>query len=308
MLRNAFWILAGITLMGPGAVDAYDREPISVFVSIAPQKYFVQQIGKSLVDVQTMVQPGASPHNYEPKPRQMAALAKSRAYFAIGVHFESVWLQKISAVNPEMKIVHTEEGIAKYPVAAGFRHDDGGPDEEHGDRARPGAAAADHAGGGLDPHIWLSPPLVKQQAYRIMAALVELDPQHEDAYTANYRQLVASIDQLDNEIKAVVAGKDGMPFVVFHPAWGYFARAYGLKQIPIEVEGKSPKPAQLAALIAFARRNQIRVVFAQPQFSAKSAALIAGEIGGRVVFADPLAEDWAANLRTVTETFRTAWR
>jgi zinc transport system substrate-binding protein len=92
--------------------------------------------------------------------------------------------------------------------------------------------------------------------------------------------------------------------MVFHPAWGYFAHAYGLKQVPIEIEGKDPKPAQLKELIQHARENGIKVVFVQPQFSTKSAELVAREIGGQVAFANPLAEDWMANLRQVADKFR----
>ena len=75
-------------------------EKVTVFVSILPQKYFVQQIGKDLVDVQVMVQPGASPATYEPKPRQMAAIGKTDIYFSIGVPFENTWLSKIATSNP----------------------------------------------------------------------------------------------------------------------------------------------------------------------------------------------------------------
>ena len=93
---------------------------------------------------------------------------------------------------------------------------------------------------------------------------------------------------------------------MFHPAWGYFAHAYGLKQVPIEIEGKDPKPAQLQELIQHARENNIKVVFVQPQFSTKSAKLVAREIRGQVAFADPLAEDWMANLREVADKFQSA--
>ena len=96
--------------------------------------------------------------------------------------------------------------------------------------------------------------------------------------------------------------------MVFHPAWGYFADTYGLKQIPVEIEGKNPKPAQLMALIEYANQNDIKVIFVQPQFSAKSAEVIARGIGGHVVVADPLAADWAANLRKVSREFKAALR
>ena len=271
--------------------DVYANEKLPIFVSIVPQKYFVQQIGKELVDVQTMVQPGASPAIYEPKPKQMTDLSKAKIYFAIGVPFEKAWLQKIAVTNPKMNVIHTDHGIKKLAMAA--HHHDG----EEGDHN-------DH--GGLDPHIWLSPQLVKVQAHTIMAALVKIDPTHQSVYQANFKDFSTRIDRLDADIKKIFAGKKKLQFMVFHPSWGYFAQAYGLTQVPIEIEGKEPKPAQLRGLIQHARKDGIKVIFVQPQFSTKSARLIAHEIGGQVVAADPLAKDWMANLRAVADKFKTA--
>jgi zinc transport system substrate-binding protein len=152
----------------------------------------------------------------------------------------------------------------------------------------------------------LSPPLVKIQARTILAALQDADPALRSDYAANFNAFVALIDQLDADLKKTFTGRKGLQFMVFHPAWGYFAHAYGLKQVPIEVEGKDPKPAQLKELIQHARENGVKVVFVQPQFSAKSAKLVAQEIGGQVAFADPLAEDWMANLREVAGKFQKA--
>jgi zinc transport system substrate-binding protein len=163
-----------------------------------------------------------------------------------------------------------------------------------------------HEQAGLDPHIWLSPPLVKIQARTILAALQEADPVNRSVYEANFKAFTAQIDQLDADLKKTFAGKAGLQFMVFHPAWGYFAHAYGLKQVPIEIEGKAPKPAQLKKLIQHARENGIKVVFVQPQFSTKSAELVAREIDGQVLFANPLAEDWMANLRQVADKFQAA--
>mgnify|MGYP006286831497 CR=1 FL=1 len=284
-------------------------DPIPVFVSIAPQKYFVQQIGKDRVDVRVMVPAGASPATYEPKPRQMAALASARLYFAIGVPFEAAWLDKIQAANPQMQIVHTEAGIEKHPMAAHHHGEKQGqhPKDEHLNESDAHPHKDDHhAHGVLDPHIWLSPPLVKIQAAAIRNALQDADPLHKADYEAHYRQFAADLDALDAELRASFADKQGQAFMVFHPAWGYFARTYGLQQVPIEIEGKDPKPAQLKELIQHARKNDIRVLFVQPQFSARSAEMIAREIGGRVVVADPLAENWMANLHEVADKFKSA--
>lgn len=293
-----------------GNGSAGDKVP--VFVSIVPQKYFVQQIGKDLVDVQAMVQPGASPATYEPKPKQMADLSKARIYFAIGVPFENAWLEKIAAANPNMQVVHTDHGIKKLAMAAHpHHHDDHAKQQHEADHHHEGVAHHGEAGhndhherAGLDPHIWLSPPLVKIQARTILAALQEVDPVHRSVYEANFKEFATQIDQLDADLKEIFAGKTGLQFMVFHPAWGYFARAYGLKQVPIEIEGKAPKPAQLKALIQHARRDRIKVVFVQPQFSTQSAEVVAREIRGAVAFANPLAADWMANLRGVADKFQ----
>lgn len=117
------------TILLPFSTNSFAADKISVFVSIVPQQYFVQQIGKDLVDVQVMVQPGASPATYEPKPKQMADLSKTNIYFAIGVPYENAWLDKIAEANPGMKVVHTDRGIEKLAMVAHHDHDG----EEHHD-------------------------------------------------------------------------------------------------------------------------------------------------------------------------------
>jgi zinc transport system substrate-binding protein len=193
-------------------------------------------------------------------------------------------------------------GEAEHDQEKGEHHEKA--EHEHHGEAEHDKDRHDHAG--LDPHIWLSPPLVKIQARTILAALQEVDPVHRSVYEANFKAFTAQIDQLNADLKKIFAGKTGLQFVVFHPAWGYFAHAYGLKQVPIEIEGKEPKPAQLKELIQHARENKIKVVFVQPQFSSQSAEVVAREIGGQVAFVDPLAEDWMANLRQVADKFQAA--
>ncbi|NNG01054.1 MAG: zinc ABC transporter solute-binding protein [Desulfobacteraceae bacterium] len=268
---------------------------VAVFVSVLPQQYFVEEIGKDLVDVQTMVLPGANPATYEPRPRQMAAISKARLYFAVGVPFESAWLKKIVSANPSMRVVHTDDNIKKIPMAV-HRHEG----ESHSDD--------DHNHGIMDPHIWLSPPNVKVMAGHILNALTAADPENQKAYEFNHRNFMSRIDMLDDQLRTVFSEKKGLEFMVFHPAWGYFAQAYGLHQVPIEAEGKNPKPARLKSLIEHARSRQIQVLFVQPQFSSKSAERVAREIGGTVVFVDPLALNWMENLQIVAENFKSALR
>ena len=298
------------------ASAALANDKLTVFVSIAPQKYFVHQIAKDLVDVKVMVLPGADPHMYEPKPKQMVAISKAKLYFAIGIEFEKANLGKIVSTNPQIKVVYTDRGIKKIPMAAYHHHDEEGEHHEKAEvhkegehRHEKGESAHEddnHDHGGLDPHIWLSPPLVKIQAHTIMNALQEIDPSHRALYESNFQQFVSQINKLDAELKTILAGKQGLQFMVFHPSWGYFSNTYGLKQVPVQIEGKEPKPAQLKKLIEHAKEKNIKVIFVQPQFSAKSAELVAKEIGGEVAFVDPLAENWSANLYEVANKFKAA--
>lgn len=287
LLIGAFaWLWTGV---------GHSEGPLPVCVSILPQKYFVEKIGGSLVHVSVMVPPGANPHLYEPKPGQMAALAKMKIYFAVGITFEDAWLPRLAAINPKMKIVHTEEGIQKIAM------------ETHAPGEKGTGEPDDHQGI-KDPHIWLSPPEVKIQARNILKALQEVDQADKAVYERNFEAFEKELDALDEALRRIFAGKRGMKFMVFHPSWGYFARDYGLTQVPVELEGKEPKPGQLKALIELAKREGIKVIFVQPQFSARSAEIIAKAIDGQVVFADPLSPDWSNNLRDQAEKFRAALR
>jgi zinc transport system substrate-binding protein len=277
--------------------------PLRAVVSIVPQKYFVEKIGGQLVNVTVMVEPGASPETYEPRPKQMAELSKADLYFAVGVPFEGAWLKKIVAANPKMRVIHTDGGIEKIPMEVHFHE---GKTGQTGRKGQPGLGTDRESI--KDPHIWLSPPLVKIQAYHVLAALQEADPIQSSEYEGNYEKFSAELDEIDARLRADFAGKKGLAFLVFHPAWGYFARTYGLKQVPVEIEGKEPKPAQIKALIEYAQKNDIKVVFVQPQFSTKDAQLVADAIGGQLVFADPLAADWSRNLQEVAAKFAAALR
>jgi len=256
---------------------------LEVVASILPQKYFVEKIGGERVHVSVMVEPGANPATYEPRPQQMAVLARASIYFSIGVPFESVWLERFRRINPDMAIVPTQEGIALYPAGGGAEGED-----------RKGCSAT----GIMDPHIWLSPPLVMVQARNIVAALIKARAEDSKYFQERYLsfiQLVARTDLKLLEIfQDISTGRN--TFMVYHPCWGYFARAYGLKQVAIEEGGREPKPARLAALAAMAKKMGIRSIFIQPQYSRRSAEAVAGSMGAGLIPADPLAYEWDRNL------------
>ncbi len=257
-----------------------------VSVSILPQKYFVEQIADDTVQVNVLVGKGMSPATYEPKAKQMKELEKSDIYFAIGVPYERVWLEKFRSMFSHLKIVKTQDGVKKIPMKT----------SHHKHKQI------------LDPHIWLDPVLVKQQAKNIAAALVRAYPKNKLKYENNLASFLAKIDKLDEEIRKLLEPKKGKGFLVFHPSWGYFASRYGLKQQAIEVEGKEPKARSLQKIMQEAKKQKLGVVFVSPQFSQKSAKVIAKQIDGLVVFIDPLALEWDEGLLKSAKTLATHLR
>jgi len=264
------------------------REVVSVFVSIPPQTYFVKQIGGNRVKVRVMVEPGANPAHYEPSPDQMKALTRTRVYFAVGVPFERAWIDRFASANPDMHIVHSDAGIEKRSMMS----------ETHVHKGRRKTAFN-------DPHIWLSPALVKIQSRHIFLGLAQADPSGRQFYQRNYNRWLHALTAIDEELKTLF--QDIGPkneFMVFHPSWGYFADDYGLKQVTVEKEGKAPRASDMKRLIQTASSRGLNVVFVQPQFSAKSARMIADAIGGRIEYLDPLASDWEINLRQSAQKIR----
>jgi zinc transport system substrate-binding protein len=275
-----------LALCSPAAVAQSAAQPIEIFVSILPLKHFVERVGGQRVVVHVMVEPGRSPATYEPSPQQMARLARADLYFRIGVAFEEVWMERIRAASPEMGVVALHDGIALREV-----------DLVDGDGARAGHK---------DPHVWTDPRLVELMSARICEALATQDSAYRGVYEANYRRFAADLRALDRDIRDRLKGLEGSSFMVFHPSWGYFADAYGLRQIPIESGGKEPGARSLQRVIELGQREHVKVIFVQEQFSTRMAETVARALDARVVKVDPLAEDYAGNLHHVADVFAQA--
>lgn len=275
-------VLALCLSLSLGFASSALAAPLDVAVSIPPQKFFVEAIGGDHVHVQVMVRPGYEPATYDPTPRQLAELSQAKLYFAIGAPFERTWLPRFASVNSRMKIVETQRGIERLDPRTG----------------KPGAQP--------NPHIWLSPPLVRIQAANILRALAAADPAHAAAFRLGYARLITTVDRVDQSLAKQLLGADlgNRRFLVFHPALYYFARCYDLHEITIEQDGKEPGPKALADLIQSAHKDGIKVVFVEPQFSQKAARTIANQIGGHVVAIDPLTEDWPQGMEAIAKALR----
>lgn len=278
--------------------DTSDFEkPIPVFVSIEPQVTFVQRIGADRVTVEALVLPGESPATYFPTVAQMARLAKSKLFFRIGVPFEAPLIKRIQHVAEKVKIIDTREGIQLRKMDRHIEALDSS--QHHFDHHT-------HRDAGDDPHIWLNPLLVKKQAITIRDALISIDPDGQNTYEANCRTFINELDMLHQKIKQSLLPVKGGTIFVFHPSFGYFADAYGLKQMAVETEGKAPKGRNLSHLIKLAKKEDVRVVFVQPQFDQSAARKISNAINGVVIPMDPLARDYFKNMQKIADKIRSA--
>ena len=245
-------------------------EPIPIFVSIVPQKYFVERIGGNDVKVEVMVKPGESPATFNPNPKKMSRLATSKLYFSIGVPFERIWVSRLKTIHPDLQFISLHNKLSN-------------PRDKH------------------DPHIWLSPLLAKKMLTEIEAALSKAKPERADFFKRNSMDLAQELDILDQEIRDIIATAKSRNFMVFHPAWSYFAETYDLKQVAIEHQGKEPGPRALQKIINTGKKLNIKTIFVQRQFGLSVAKNVSQIIGANVEEIDPLAENYFENMRKIAK-------
>jgi zinc transport system substrate-binding protein len=273
MPRHA--IRAGIVVLVLSTTSRAVEVPpvIRVFVSIPPQKFLAQRIGRERVDVRVMLEPGYSPETFDPTPRRMADVAGADLYFGIGVPFENAWLPKLRRQNPGLRVVE----CCGQGDAAGA---DGGA--EHG-----------------DPHVWVNPMSFMAAAHGISRALGARDAIRKGIYARNYRELSAELVMLRRDLRFLLRKRRIDEFIISHAALGPLADEFGLKQIAMETGGREMGPEALASLAALGRQLKIRHVFALPQHGQAQARALARELGAELVQIDPLAENYLDNMREI---------
>lgn len=290
MQKITFILLIALSLSGCNTTSVKETKP-TITVSVIPQKFFVNQIAGQWLSVNVMIPPGSSPATYEPTPMQMKDLSNSQAYFRIGhITFEKSWMSKLTSINPKMKIIDTSEGMDLIAEEAfGDEHID--------------TNGHSHSHTGYNPHIWLSPILVKQQANTIFQTLKELYPEHEQSMKINLEKFSLQCDSVKNILDEQLKNAGSTGYIVYHPVWSYMARDYNLNQVAIEHNGKEPTADKLKKIIDFANENNIRVVFVQREFSDVQAKTIASEIKGEVATMNPLDYNWFGTMKEFGEVF-----
>lgn len=259
--------------------DPSGTEKGMITVSIAPYKYFIEEIAGDDFTVNIMVPPGSNPHIYEPYPEQISKLRRSEAYISNGfLGFEETWLDRFYEINKTM--IKISLGNKINLITLGHQHEDG--HEE-----------------GADPHYWVSPKCAKIMASSVKDLLCSLNPAQKQKYESNYNILFSKITGIDSMATSLFQGDKGRSFMIYHPNLGYLARDYGLVEVPVEYEGKEPPPSRLKELIDLAREENISTIFVQKEYDSRNARAIATEIGATITVIDPLSEKWLTTTEEI---------
>lgn len=250
-----------------------------ITTSIIPNKFIIEKIARDYLFINVMVPAGVSIHSYEPKAQQMLNLSKSKLYFANGVEFEENWLPRFQSANKNLIIAHMDENVEKI--------------------------STQHKGKKIfDAHIWTDPENVRIQARNVEKILSELYPNKAGIFKENLAAFEKEIDELNDELKEKLKDKKNRKFLIQHPSWTYFAARYDLEQLPLEFEGKEIKPAQLAQLIALAKKEKIKMLIVSPNFSQKNAEIIARELPINIITLNELEENWLENMKEAGRAFQ----
>lgn len=280
MLKKIFFAAALLLASELGA------KPV-VIASIAPVEYLAKAVGGDKIEVQSLAK--GDVHSYEPKPNDMKAVAKARIFIAAGLEFEEAWIPRFKASAKNLVVVKSDAKIAKLK-------EERGEQEEHDEKHEA------HA----DPHVWLNPMLAITMARNISDALIDMDKANKDFYLENFQKLMNDLLAFDESAKESLAGLKNRKFVVYHPAWGYFAAHYDLEQISIERSGKEPKIDEMASTLKMIKDENIKVIFADPNRSQKSAQILASQTGAKVELLDPLGYNLLENLKIAVGAIKDA--
>jgi zinc transport system substrate-binding protein len=271
-------------------LDIADSTKIDVFVTAPPHAWLIKQIGGDKVNVHKLLTPGDDPHTFEATPKQMLQVKKSDVFFTSEMRLEEILIDRF--------LLNSSNSQENSPKLVPLNPHSEAQNKEHNHTV---SHAEAHDCAVNDPHNWLNPDMLYIQASSIASGLSLIIPVDSSYFNKNLHIFLDSLKECKNTLDNLLEPHSDKSFIVFHPSFGHFADAYGLTQIAIEHEGKSPSPRQLKEIIEMARKEKLNTIFIQPQFDQKAASTVSETIGAGLVILDPLRENVLLNLYEIGE-------
>lgn len=289
MKKKNKWLIAGLCAVvlgtalfwktgAPFLAGAKARP--TIVVTVAPQAAFVQELAGELVNVVTVLPPGANHETFSLPPQDMERISAANLYLALGLPPERAnILPKAAELNRNLKIIDVQNEVAKTYPPRYFAPED------------------------QDPHIWLSPKRAIAMVQLTASELASLDPANRETYSNNAQRFVARIEAADREVRDSLNSMANRTFIVYHPAFGYFAEDYNLNMVALEEEGKEADPRRMREIIDMAREKGIKIIFYQEDIDGRQSRTFAEELGGRAEKVSPMATDYVENLQRMARAF-----
>ncbi len=276
MPRFIYRVFIIVLLSFMGCSSQRTAPDAEICVSIAPLRSLVERIAGDDFRIEVLVPVGVSPETFDPTPRQLVTLHEARMVVAVGLlDFERSYLAPLADSSRVVTLCRGIESIG-------------------------GIQGADGDVVGADPHVWLSPRELRRMAANLYDALCRMAPD-STGYAAAYRALDEELARLDAETAESLREHGVRVFYIYHPALGYYARAYGLEQVAVETEGREPSARRLARLIARARADGVRRLLYERQFPQSAVEAFCNDIGAEAAVIDPLEEDVVESIRRITD-------
>ena len=276
MQKIATFIICALLIVG--CTTKSDSDKKTIFVTITPMQSIIEEITAGDFDIEVIVPKGASPETFEPTPKQVTSFSDAELIFSTGIiDFEQSLVERISG---DAEVVNLSNGIEL--IAGSCSH--GNHKHKHG----------------VDPHIWTSPRALRTMVTNAHKAIMAHYPDSVK-YTEATGRLLERINKLDNYCATRIKAEGVEAMMIYHPAYTYYARDYGIEQIAIEHDGKEPSLRQTTALIEKAKEHGVKAILRQPQYSEDKVRAIANDAGAEIITTDPLAEDILGEIERVTE-------
>lgn len=276
MQKIATFIICALLIVG--CTTKSDSDKKTIFVTITPMQSIIEEITAGDFDIEVIVPKGASPETFEPTPKQVTSFSDAEFIFSTGIiDFEQSLVERIDG---DAEVVNLSNGIEL--IAGSCSH--GNHKHKHG----------------VDPHIWTSPHALRTMVTNAHKAIMAHYPDSVK-YTEATGRLLERIDALDTYCATRIKAEGVEAMMIYHPAYTYYARDYGIEQIAIEHDGKEPSLRQTTALIEKAKEHGVKAILRQPQYSEDKVHAIANDAGAEIITTDPLAEDILGEIERVTE-------
>lgn len=257
----ALIVILALSFMGCKRQSVADTGKTTVYTTIYPLYFMAKEIGGDRIDVTNIIPAGISVHEWEPGTRDMARLYEADLIIYIGLDLDS-WILKTQSSDSNAIYCKASENIE--------------PIKEEGNT--------------VNPHVWLSPKNALIMADNVKKALVDVNQSDSAYFEANYNALRQRLEELDRQYSETLSNVPRKSFVVYHKAFSYIARDYGLEEITVIGldDEQEPSLAQISRVIDYCKANGIKYIFAEPLVTSKPMQTIAAGAGAQILTLNPL--------------------